>query len=101
MGKNDPTFPGGISRPWVKKIPRGPRKLQETSGTMVLWESGHMNTAEIKGEIKVLLERGHTLVEILDSMRAEKPNDPTWWPSLMEVLHWCHSDSQFAQMLDH
>jgi hypothetical protein len=95
-----PVFPGGITRPWVKQIPKAPRKIQETDGVMVLWEHGAMTTGELKQEIKILLEKGHTLVEILDSKRAEHPEDPTWWPSLMEVMRWCVTDQQFGQLLD-
>lgn len=91
---------GGMARPWVKAIPAAPKVLQKTEGTIMLWEGGAKNTVDIKREIQSLLTLGYTLIEIIDSKRAERPEDPTHWPSLMEVLKWCQSDIAFAQMLD-
>lgn len=91
---------GGLLRPWIKPIPRAPKKPQPASGIVHLWEGGVITTLEIKEEIQTLLASGHTLVEILDSKRAERPDDPNWWPSLMEVLVWGEFDQAFAKMLD-
>ena len=65
-----------------------------------LWEGGVTTALEIKEELQTLLASGHTLVEIIDSKRAEKPEDRNWWPSLMEVLVWGEFDQAFAKMLD-
>ena len=91
---------GGMARPWIKAMPRMPETFVPPTGAVVLWEEGRKNTVDIKQEIKHLLGRGYTLIEILDSKRAEHPEDPTWWPSLMDVMKWCESDIAFAQMLD-
>ena len=94
-------FPhGGLNRPWVKKIPKGPRRLQPSNTMVHLWEGGNTTTLEIKQEIQDLLSTGYTLVETIDSKRAERPGDPNWWPSLMEVLVWTEFDQAFAKMLD-
>ena len=91
---------GGMARPWVKTIPRMPDVLHKTDGAVLLWEEGAKNTVDVKREIQFYLKNGYTLIEVLDSKRAERPNDPTWWPDLMEVLRWCESDIAFARMLD-
>ena len=95
-------FPvGGMKRPWVKKIERNPlAPPRRAPGVIHLWEGGNTTAIEIKQELTELLASGYTLVEIIDSKRAEHPEDPTWWPSLMEVLAWCEYDQAFARMLD-
>lgn len=91
---------GGIRRPWAKKILPRPKELQKVEGTMILWEGGAKTTLDLKFEIKELLENGYSLIELLDSKRLEHPENPYWWPSLMEVMSWCKYDHGFAQLLD-
>lgn len=91
---------GGIRRPWAKKILPRPKEPRTVEGTMILWEGGAKTTLDLKFEIKELLENGYSLIELLDSKRLEHPENPYWWPSLMEVMSWCKYDHGFAQLLD-
>ena len=91
---------GGIRRPWAKKILPRPKEPRTVEGTMILWEGGAKTTLDLKHEIRDLLESGYSLVELLDSKRLEHPENPFWWPSLMEVMSWCKYDHGFAQLLD-
>ncbi len=91
---------GGMTRPWIKAIPTPQRHAQLADGIMLLWEEGAKTTVEVKHEIQQLLGQGYTLIELLDSKRAEHLEDSNWWPSLMEILRWCEVDAAFAKMLD-
>jgi hypothetical protein len=90
---------GGMTRPWVKPIQRRTKPVP-TNNVIQLWEGGVTTALEVKREIYELLASGYTLVEIIDSKRAEHPENLNWWPSLMEVLAWAEFDQSFAKMLD-
>ena len=75
------------------------RGLVEDVG-IVLWEGGTKTTAELKREVMDLLDQTDSLVVLTDLKRAEKPEDPNWWPSLRVVLAWVDEDPFFAKAID-
>lgn len=91
---------GGLMRPWMTfGEPLRARTLVEDVG-VVLWEGGEKTTTEIKRDIVDLLDQTDSLVAILDTKSAERPNDPRWWPSLTVVLTWAEEDPFFSKAIE-
>ncbi len=91
---------GGVQRPWmVHGEAMRTRTLVEDAG-LVLWEGGEKTTAELKRDILDLLEQMDSLVAVVDLKRAERPEEPRWWPSLEVVRAWVEEDPFFGSAID-
>ena len=95
-----PPSVGGVQRPWmVHGESLRARTLVEDAG-VVLWEGGEKTTVEIKRDILDLLEQVDSLVAVVDLKRAERPDEPRWWPSLEVVRAWVEEDPFFGAAID-
>ncbi len=75
-------------------------RTQVEDASVILWEAGAKTVTEIKREILDLVDQADSLVAVVDLKRAERPDDPWWWPSLSVVHAWIEEDPFFAKAID-
>lgn len=86
---------GGLKRPWaVEAVPRVDERALDVECSV--WEGGLRTTFEVKREIIACMHEGYSLVQIIESRRAEHPNHPRWWPTLQLVVRWAERDPELA-----